>query len=233
MNHTVSLPAPGTSRRQFLLAGSAAVAGALLLRGDLLGSPSGLELLAADAGPRIPVSFVEGSGGARSLAEALAGTRRAVPAAGMQAGASLAGRSARVAVQGFASAHHTASSAGQADVLLDAHVPSPAHHDQTIPFYAFTYRSGPATSQSSPSKLRVRRGDGLRVGFQLGGAGGGSSTVFTSRPQRGLPTLQPGVYLFGLEQGMWASASTLPAADDAAWATLPSLVVVVEAEAAE
>lgn len=236
MNHTASLETPGTSRRQLLLAGSAAVAGALLLGGDIIGSPSGLQLLAESDGPRIPVAYIEGSAGAATLVAALAGSRRAVPAAGMRASDSLVGRPARVSVTGFAAAHHAQRESSYSKVLLDAHIPSPAHHDQTIPFYAFTFRRDPAVSQSATSRLHVASGRALRVGFRLDapvGAEAAATTVFTSRAQRGLPTLQSGVYLLGLQQGMWAGATSLPAADDAAWAGLPSLVLVVEDSAAQ
>ena len=223
----------GGNRRQFLLASSAAAAGALLFRGDLVTSPTGLQLLAASLGPRIPVAYIEGSAGSSSLAAALGGPRRVVPAAGVRAADSLAGRAGRVSVRGFASSTYAQQSPAFSKVLLDAHVPSPTHLDQTIPFYAFTFRRDPAVSLSSASRLRITKGRGLRVGFRLEAPDSASTqaatTVFTSRPQRELPTLQPGVYLLGLQQGMFDSASTLPAIDDSAWATLPSLVLVVEA----
>lgn len=234
MNSSAAPPPSGT-RRQFLLAGSAAAAGALLLGGDVFDAPSGLELLAESTGPRIPVAFIEGSGGATSLAAALTGTsRRALPAKGLRAVESLVGRPARVIVRGFASSRHELRDFGHSTVLLDAHVPSPVNHRQTIPFYAFTFRRDPSVSQSTVSRLHLESGRALRVGFQLVTTGGGSAsaaTVFTSRPQHALPTLQPGVYLLGLEQGMWSGVASLPAVGDPAWADLPSLVVVVEAKA--
>lgn len=233
MNGPVASPATG--RRQFLLAGSAAAAGALLLGGDMFTGPSGLERLANSTGPRIPVAFIEGSGGATSLADALDGTsRRALPAVGMRGGDSLAGRPARLSVLGFASGRHGQADLGHATVLLDALVPSPSDHGQTIPFYAFTFRRDPAVSQSTQTRMHVVPGGALRVGLRLvtpRATGGSASTVFTSRPQRSVPTFQPGIYLLGLEQGMWAGATNLPAVDDPRWTGLPSLVVTVEAEA--
>lgn len=226
---------PTATRRQFLLAGSAAAAGALLLGGDVFSGPSGLERLAKIGGPRIPVAFIEGSAGATSLAAALVGaSRRAVPAEGMRAAVSLAGRAAQLSVLGFASSRHGLRDFGQATVWLDALVPSPSDLSQTIPFYAFTFRRDPSVSTSVPSRMHVASGDALRVGLQLvtTSAGEGSaSTVFTSRPQRSLPTLQPGIYLLGLEQDMWSRPTSLPAIDDEGWTGLPSLVVMVEAEA--
>lgn len=216
---------PSASRRQFLLAGSAAVAGAVLLRGDLVSSPTGLELLAGTDGPRISVGFIEGSAGAGSLVTALNGPRRIVPAAGMRDSKTLAGKSGRVWIRGFASAAHADAASA---VTLDAHIPSPSQRDQTIPFYAFTHRRSPQVSTSSASRLHIASGRGLRIGFRLESGSQAATTVFTSRPQRALPTLQPGVYLLGLQQGQWGSASTLPAIDDAAWAGLQSLVLVVE-----
>jgi len=236
MNDPAALPTTGT-RRQFLLAGSAAAAGAFLVGGDLFSAPSGLQLLADSATPRIAVAYVAGSGGATSLAAALAGTsRRALPAAGLRPAQSLAGRPARLTVQGFASGRHGQRDSRQATVLLDAHVPSPTKPDETIPFYAFTFRRDPSVSQSTASRLHLVPGRALRVGFRLmttEGAVTTATTVFTSRSHRALPTLQPGVYLLGLQQGMWAGVTSLPAGDDAAWAGLPSLVVVVEAGAAQ
>jgi hypothetical protein len=233
MNDPAASPTTGT-RRQFLVAGSAAAAGALLLGGDMFSGPSGLERLADSSGPRIPVAFVEGSGGATSLAAALAGTsRRALPAAGMRARDSLAGRPARLSVLGFASGHQGQADFGHPTVLLDALVPSPSNHARTIPFYAFTFRRDPSVSRSAPSRMHLVSGGALRVGFQLAttrAAGGSASTVFTSRPQRSLPTLQPGIYLLGLEEGMWAAATGLPAIDDPGWTGLPSLALMVEAE---
>lgn len=226
---------PTTGRRQFLLAGSATAVGALLLGGDMFSGPSGLERLADSSGARIPVAFIEGSAGVASLAAALAGTpRRALPAAGMRAIDSLAGRAARLSVMGFASTRHGHGDFGHATVLLDALVPSPANRGHTIPFYAFTFRRDPSVTQSAPSRVHVASGGPLRVGLQLEtsyAVGGSASTVFTTRPQRSLPTLQPGIYLLGLEQGMWAGATNLPAVDDPGWTGLPSLVVKVEAEA--
>lgn len=229
-----------SSRRQFLLGGSALVAGAVLLGGDLLSSsPSGLQLMADGGGPRIPVAYLDGSAGAGSLAAALSGSRRAVPAAGMRTTRPLAAAASRVAVLGFAAASHAQRDSGFAKVLLDAHVPSPAQRDQTLPFYAFTFRRDPAASVSVPARMQVPAGRLLRMGFRMeaaegaaGAAATAATTVFTSTPQRGLPTLQAGVYLLGLRQGMWSSATTLPAAGDRAWAELPSLVLLVEEAAA-
>lgn len=234
MNDRAAFPTTG-SRRQFLVGGSAAALGALLLGGDMFSGPSGLERLADSSGPRIPVAFIEGSGGVTSLAAALDGTsRRALPAAGMRASDLLAGRPARLSVLGFASVRHGQRDFGHATVLLDALVPSPSNRGQTIPFYAFTFRRDPSVNQSAPSRVHVASGGPLRVGLQLEtthATGGPASTVFTSRPQRYLPTLQPGIFLLGLEQGMWAGATHLPAVDDPGWTGLPSLVVKVEAEA--
>lgn len=230
-------PAGSSSRRQFLFTGTAAVAGALLLGGDLMGSPAGLQLLADGAGPRIPVAYLAGSAGSASLAAALAaGANRAVPAAGLR-GDGLAGRAGRLSVRGFSSAQVASAQSAYGKVLLDALVPSPTHRDQVIPFYALTFRRDPAVAHSSATRLRIASAKGLRVGFRVEATSGSAvaqpaTTVFTSRPQRGLPTLLPGVYLLGLHAGMWSQAATVPAADDSAWARLPSIVLVVEAELA-
>ena len=233
MAATTYLPSqPTTSRRQFLLAAAAAAAGTVLLGGDLV-MPDGLQILADTRGLRIPVGFIEGSAGLTSLAAALAGTAsRVVPAVGSRAAQSLAGQAARVSLLGLASPRHTNFDAGTDAVLLDAHFPSPIARDQTIAFFAYTHRLQPLWSQSTPSRVHLVEGRGLRVGFRItttGAAPTMASTVLSSRPHASLPTMQPGVYLFGLREGMWATPITVPAVDDSSWAGLPSIVVVVEA----
>lgn len=227
---------PTSSRRQFLLAGSA-VAAAVMLAGDLVAEPTGLQLLADSPGLRIPVAYVQGSSGATSLQMALsAGATRAVPAVDLGGGGALAGAPARLSLSGFAAPVGDAT-ASYRHVLLDTVVPSPARRGDTIAFYSFTFR-GKGASQSAPTRLRIGSGDGLRAGFRLETAGesAGSSVataVFSSRTGRGLPTLQAGVYLLGLQPGMWSAPVALPAAGSSEWSALQSVVLVVEAEAAE
>ncbi len=221
---------PTTSRRQFLIAGGAAVAAAVLLGGDVMPFPSGLELLADAPGPRIPVAYLPGSAGATSLAGALAaGATTAVSALGTGRDAASTDR-ATMSVDGFAG---TTSSA-YSRVFADALIPSPATHDETIPYYAWTYRAAPAASQSARTRMLLTEADGPRVGLSIatapttaGTALTAATTVFTTRPRRDLPTFQPGVYLLGLTPGLWGGRTTLPAIDDPAWAQLPSLVMVV------
>jgi len=223
---------PTPSRRQFLLAGSA-VAAAVMLAGDLVTEPTGLQLLADSAGSRIPVAYVEGSSGATSLQAALsAGARRAVPAADLRGGGVLSGAPARLSLSGFTAPGVAAASFRH--VLVDTIVPSPAHRAETIPFYSFTFR-GQGISQSAPTRLRIGAGSGLRAGFRLETAGqkaapSVATAVFTSRAGRGLPTLLPGVYLLGLQPDMWSAPVDLPAEGSARWAALQSVVLLVEAE---
>jgi hypothetical protein len=224
------LHTPTSSRRQFLLTGSA-VAAAVMLAGDMVAESTGLQLLADAPGPRIPVGYVEGSAGATSLAAALqGGASRAVPAADLRGGAELSGAGALLTMQGFAG---TATPSAYRHVLVDTIVPSPARRNETIPFFAFTYR-GQGSAQSAPAKLRVAAGSGLRAGVRLesaaeSAASSSATTVFSSRAGRGLPVLQPGVYLLGMQPGSWARATQLPAADSSEWAALHSVVLVVEA----
>jgi hypothetical protein len=248
VNPIASVGTVRSSRRQFLLAGSVAAGAALFLGGDMLKLPSGLETLADAPGLRIPVAFVEGSGTATSLAAALAGGgARAIPAAGLRS-ASAAIHAATVSVQGFASAVHASRDGAYRHVLVDALVPSPVRAGETLPYYAWTFRRDPAVSQSSVTRMRLAPASGLRVGVSLDAvrgavadgsnvAGGSASTaaapstvVFSGRPRRDLPTFQSGVYLLGLEQGMWSRPVTLPALDSPAWESLPSVVMVVEPE---
>ena len=216
---------PHSSRRQFLLAGSA-VAAAVMLAGDIVAEPTGLQLLADATGPRLSVGYVEGSAGAQSLEAALqGGSGRAVPAGDLRGGGELAGVSVLLSVRGFAGPIAAASSHR---VLVDTIVASPARRDETIPFYAFTYR-GPGNS-SSPTSLKVVAGRGLRAGVRLESDVLSGTTVFSSRAGRGLPVLQPGIYLLGLQAGAWSRAMQLPTADSADWAALQSVVLAVEAD---
>ncbi|MDO8389320.1 MAG: hypothetical protein Q7V57_02445 [Actinomycetota bacterium] len=229
---------PSSSRRQFLLAGSAALTGALLLGSDLVAAPSGLQRLADSPGARVPIAYVESSAGSSSLAQALAGGGgRAVPAAGLRGSSSLAGSGFRASVHGFAAAAHGERASAFRSVLVDALVPLSARQADPIPYYAFTFRRDPAVSVSGTTRVRVAAADGLRMGLLVnaladGVAAAPAAAVFTSGRERHLPTLCPGVYLLGLQQGMFARATELPALDEAAWATLPSVVLVVEADLA-
>lgn len=221
---------PTPSRRQFLLAGSAVTA-AVMLAGDMVAAPTGLQLLADSSGPRIPVAYVEGSAGAPSLEAALqGGASLAVPASELRGGGELAGADALLSVRGFAG---PVDASMYRHVLVDTIVASPARRNETIPFYAFTFR-GQGNSRSAPTSLRVAAGSGLRAGVRLeaAAASGGSSSataVFSSRAGRGLPVLLPGVYLLGLRPGQWSSATRLPAAGSNEWTALQSVVLVVEA----
>jgi hypothetical protein len=259
MNSRVIPTTPRANRRQFLIAsGGAALAAAVALRGEFP-LPSSLERLADLPGPRIPVAFVAGSAGAVSLAAALA-TRdaRALPAVGLRPSVVSSG-DASVAFHGFAGGPESGAAQGYARVLVDALVPSPVIAGETIPFYAWTFRNGPSPSRSLVSAMRVGASHGLRVGVSIdaapiaatsgaapgvsapavaasvadGAAAVPSTVVFSSRAHRRLPTFQPGVYLLGLEQGMWSSPTALPAIDDPAWSSLPSMVVVVEESTAD
>lgn len=229
MTQPASITRTGPSRRQFLLGGSAAVAGALLLSREATPAASGLQLLADSEGPRIPIAYLEGSDGAASLADAFAlGATTAVPATGL-AGSDLP--AGHATVRGFADASHAAL--GYDSVLLDGLVPSPAQRRETLPFYAFTHRAGATSPAAGTGRLHLRRDERMPLGFRMAttsaGIASAATHVFTRRPSRHLPTLRPGVYLLGLEAGMFASAGTLPAAGAAAWSSLPSVVLVVGA----
>lgn len=222
-----------SNRRQFLLASSAAVAGAVLLGSDFNSAPGGLATLAAAKGPRVPVAYIEGSEGAGSVADVLAARPRAVPAASLRGKATLSGKRAILAVHGFASPVHAANSPF-ASVFVDALIQSPAHRADTLPFYAFTFRAG-GSINSSTTRLRLASGRGERVGVRVTTTGASTRTahaVFGSARAGHVATVRPGIYLLGLQDGMFTRPVTLPAAGDAAWSELPSVVVVVEAEAA-
>lgn len=229
MTTSASIDRSGPNRRQFLLGGSAAVAAALLLSREVAPDPSGLQLLADSEGPRIPIAYLEGSDGAASLAAALSlGAMTAVPAIGL-AGSDLP--AGHATVRGFADPSHAAL--GFDAVLLDGLVPSPGQRRETLPFYAFTHRSGVASHSAGTGRLHLRRDERLPVGFRMATTSAGvavaATHVFTRRPSRQLPTLRPGVYLLGLEPAMFASPLTVPPAGAAAWAALPSVVLAVGA----
>ena len=221
----------GTNRRTFLMAGGAVLAGAVLLRRDLGPTNGGLSALVAAAGPRIGVGFVEGSAGARSLADALAtGSRRAVAASTLRSGG-LSNQAAALSVHGFTPGISADACCTYDTVLVDAHIPSPDPYakDATIPFYAWTFRRTPLAMASGRSRFVIAKSRGLRVGFSVDSGNGPASVVFTSGSERQLPKLQRGVYLLGLEAGAWQQPHALPKIDDPAWSGLASMVVVVDA----
>jgi len=222
----------GTSRRTFLAAGTAVVAGSLLFNGELGPGNGGLAAMVAAGGPRIGVGYLEGSNGAAGLTSALAaGASRIVPAASLRSGG-LSNQAASLVVHGFTPGTAPDASCAYSNTFLDAHVASPDRHseDATIPFYAWTFRRGPAPMASGRSRFAISSSRGLRVGFSLVASDSAPATaVFTSGSERALPKLQPGIYLLGLDAGAWKTACAAPAVDDPAWGGLASMVVSVEA----
>jgi hypothetical protein len=228
----------GLSRRGLLVGGSALI-GALVLGSDLTPAPDGLQKLLSSGAPRIPIAFLEGSEAMTSLAAALsAGAVRAVPASAIAPASALAGEAVRMTVHGF-----TPGLGGQDtpfdSVYLDSLIPAPdaAHAGTTIPFYAWTYRRTPASS-TGRSRFVIGSERGLRVGLSLSTLPAAAAandarreaiSVFTSGRDRDLPKLRPGVYLLGLDDGLWHDRRTVPAIDDPAWSGLGSMVLTVEA----
>jgi hypothetical protein len=229
---TTESKALGTSRRTFLAAGTAVVAGSLLFNGELGSGNGGLAALVAAGGPRIGVGYLEGSAGSASLSSALsAGSSRIVPASSLSSGG-LSNQAASVVVHGFTPGTSPDSTCAYSKTFLDAHVASPDRHseDATIPFYAWTFRRTPAPMASGRSRFAIASSRGLRVGFSLvAGDSAAATTVFTSGSERALPKLQPGIYLLGLDAGAWSSECAAPSVDDPAWGGLASMVVSVEA----
>lgn len=216
-----------TSRRGFLLAGSVVVAGAALLRGDLLAGNAGLTAMAASTGPRLAVGYIEGSAGAASVAAALAaGFNRVIPAASLPSGG-LVDEAVAITIHGFT----PNGAAGAPDtVLVDAHIASQDSHgaEPTIPFYAWTHRRA-SSMTSGRSRFVVSPNRSLRVGLSLAAATAATATtVFTSGRSSVLPKLQRGIYLVGFDPSAWRSGHVLPAVDDPAWESLRSMVVSVD-----
>lgn len=220
------------SRRSFLAGGGAVLGAALLLGPNGVPRPGALTRLAYSGGRRLSVGYVEGSDGvAAAEAGALlttAGTR-VVPAASLRAAhRAFTDGSATIGV-GSLTPH-----AGRDDLTayLDALVAPPrGAGDQPLPFYAWTARPGAA---GRPVTFGTAVAAQPTLGFSLavrGAAGttGESIAVFTGGRERDLPKLRPGLYLFGLDEGTWATSRRLPGDDPAAWAGLASLAVTVHA----
>jgi hypothetical protein len=238
---SIDIANPGTSntsnRRTFLLAGSALVAGATLLRREAPVINGGLSALVSSHGPRIGVGYVEGSAEAVSLEAVLAsGHPRVVPAATLTSG-DLNNRAAALLVHGFSPGISCDGSCKYNNVFVDAHLPSPDVSDAqpTLPFYAWTFRRSPAMA-SGRSRFVVGASRGLRVGFSIATSSSPTSkpttatTVFTTGRLNlnGLPQLQRGIYLLGMNEGAWSTSASLPDIDDPKWSELASIVVSVE-----
>jgi hypothetical protein len=234
-----STMATTSSRRSFILATSAVVAGATLLRRDFPATNGGLATMATSRGPRIGVAYIEDSAGASSLESMLAaGSVRAVPASRVGPG-DLNNQAAALTVYGFGPGIGCDGTCPYANVFVDAHIPSPdpTGEQATIPFYAWTFRRSPAMA-SGRSRFVVGASRGLRVGFSIDAAAGVSTpsmpaatTVFTSGRVNvdGLPQFRRGLYLLGLDEGAWRDGVTLPAIDDPKWSDLASIVIAVDA----
>jgi hypothetical protein len=210
------------------------LAGAALLAGDLPVGRSGLGALLDSSAPRLPVGYLDGSAGARTLAQALsAGAARVVPASSLSPLTGPASDGLSMVVRSLTPSARLVE--GVLDrVYLDAHFAVPG--GATLPFYAWTHRAG---SHSSGARFAVPDGDGLRLGLVLDAAVRATSadvasaavpalTVFTTGTESGLPRLQPGIYLLGLRPDLWQSTTALPLLDDPAWTGLSSVVVAVQ-----
>src|SRR3954451_18633796 len=129
-----------SSRRAFILTGSALVAGATLLRREAPIPNGGLSALAGSQGPRIGVGYVQGSADATSLESMLAaGGARVVPASTLVSG-DLNNQAAALLVHGFSPGVACDGSCKYNNVFDDAHLPSPdvSSAEPTVPFYAWT-----------------------------------------------------------------------------------------------
>lgn len=115
-----------------------------------------------------------------------------------------------------------------------------------LTFYAWGWRDDPAPSSGAPLRFTVpvERESGLRLTLdvrtaQAGGARAAArrsawrqETVLSPGIESGVPKLQRGLYLLGLDRGMWDRPGELPAGalpDELS----PSLVLGIEAEEGE
>lgn len=117
------------------------------------------------------------------------------------------------------------------DVLFepfDPAVPSP------IPFAAWSFRRLPARNVSPPVRFEIQMGEtdglGLRLRFEdLQRRAYSYHTAFTADWTPGLPRLQRGFYLLGLDPDTFASERKLPGLGETPDYSLRSLVISVEA----
>jgi hypothetical protein len=232
-------------RRRFLVSGgllalSPFVFGSDLRRLALADPPGPLHRLAQGDGPHLSIGYLALPELPAGVSDLAAG-HRVIPAGRLGAGdPSLAGGRVNVRVLG-ATPGLNAQPAGR-DVDLDA---QPAGRDvdldalfpvgdSLVPFYAWTHRSQPRPSTSSPTAFAVTVGDDAALALRLTVTGGGrpapdvSHAVLTAGRDRGLTALRRGVYLLGLEPAVWDAATALPHPDDPAWSRQASLVVSVD-----
>lgn len=219
------------SRRGFLLGAVAIAATPWVLRGEPV-AVNPLRLLAGQAGPRLSVGYIEGSAEDGSLPAALEGARRIEPATALRAGdVGLRGGGVRLRIAGLTPAA-TQGELARSDAYLDALIPSPVPGSAgaTLPFYAWTMRSGEPASSTTSFVVPTDREP--RVGFSLdvrtAEQRGPATAVFTGGRGVGLAKLHRGVYLLGLRPEVWDVRRTLPSSDDPSWTSLASVVLIVD-----
>ncbi|HEV7886299.1 MAG TPA: twin-arginine translocation signal domain-containing protein [Acidimicrobiales bacterium] len=227
------------SRRQFIGAAGAVGASYVLIgpNGMVEEREQGpLAALARTTARALSVGYVTGSQAAGSVLKAGA---RVVPARRMRSGDSSLHGPARIAVLGTTAGLAAAVAGGVQSVYLDALIPAPRplDRDTLLPFYAWTMtaapdvRTSPAATFGAEFDRRPRLGFSLDVRGAAGGAAaaaGVASVSFTTGSQAGLAKLKPGLYLLGIEDGVWEHERVLPdPADEAGWQGLVSLLVSI------
>lgn len=230
-------PREDLSRRAFLAGGAAVVAATWLLGpGAWRARPNPLLQLLADGARTASVGFADA---ASELADAVGA--RIVPAGRLTVGdTSLVGEAVHVRVPGLT----PATGGGVRRLSLDVLVPSPDRRaTEPLPFHAWSTDGDPAHRMSSPVGFTAAVGDQPSLGFAVDLAAASSAqaherqverslAIFTSGREPGLPKLREGLYLIGVDAGVWDEPRRLPAADDPAWADLRSLIVSVRRAAA-
>jgi hypothetical protein len=236
--------AQGISRRRFLTAASAVALAPLVPVGA-----AAVRASAAHPAPAAPTSiaplsmgYVDGSGQWPSLRglpwadDGVLSLTDVVPASSSDAaGPDLRGDVAVVTVHGLLPDPRRLDDPALRSVALDADLRAD-DPDVVATFFAWTLRARPSPSVSGRSVVRVPLAHGAQLGFDLvvdrGGAIGRASRRLGVVGGADVARLHRGAYLIALDGGRWDRARALPARDDAAWATQPSIIVTIDEDAA-
>lgn len=232
------------TRRSFLVGTTAVLGGALLLGPGSVRHANALSRHATAGGRRLAIGYVVNSDGADpDQVHALirtAGTR-VVPATSVGArGGRFEERSASIRIDGLTPGLGEGQRPDVGAAYLDAMVVAPrGSAEKLLPFYAWTLdrRAPDLVSHASSFVLPVEYEPTVGFKLRVGGPSAGArrewqeaSAVLTAGRERDLPKLRPGTYVLGFDPDVWATARTLPSADDAgAWAPLASVAVTVRA----
>jgi hypothetical protein len=243
---------PLLRRRDFLVMGSAGLAALCL--GDLVWA----EPLPAGAAFPLPVAYLEGSAQTRDLKHLPRDVRRpgtadkavvhqslAVVAADRVplGDTSLVGRPLRLRIHGlYPPAALTPKRRRELPLAIDLDVIFPPP-DPTLPapapFHAWSFRNGQAWNCSPPVSFVFPLDWYVypELSMRVVPAGGGSALTMTTRftldDEPGLPRLQRGLYLLGLQPGSWRAEGEIEKLGGRTPAELFSILISIEPEGEE